>query len=165
MSFKFSTYTLNTSISKVEFVFIPSRSLPDLPISTPFTFPKYGTKYMLSLDKMGWWNPLGGHIDSNESWEQALVREAYEEAGVTIKDITVFGYVLATTIEKTAETKYPERCILPFTYSNIINIDSNWTPRETTCRSLLYVEEILEKLKLRDDSNQMYEIFSYLQNI
>ncbi len=40
--------------------------------------------YMLTLDKNGWWNPLGGHIEKKEAWrevpEQSLIREFKEEA-------------------------------------------------------------------------------------
>lgn len=39
----------------------------------------------------GTWAPPGGHLEMNESWEDCAKREALEEAGLVIKDVTCFA--------------------------------------------------------------------------
>ena len=49
-----------------------------------------GEKVLLSMRantgwKDGWWSLVAGHVDGNEAAEQALIREAKEEAGIDIE--------------------------------------------------------------------------------
>lgn len=84
-----------------EFEFFPSDSLPkEIPISTPLTFAFMGQDLVLTKKKNGWWDILGGKVRNGESWQNALKREAYEEAGVAIDDINVIGYVKAVILGK-----------------------------------------------------------------
>lgn len=39
----------------------------------------------------GTWAPPGGHLEMNETWEQCARREAMEETGLAIHDITHFA--------------------------------------------------------------------------
>ncbi len=50
---------------------------------------KYKDKYVFSYNKKrdGWEIP-GGHIEENESWQDALKREMYEETGATLIEFT-----------------------------------------------------------------------------
>ena len=41
-----------------------------------------------ALHRRGWWLP-GGHVELNETFEQAAVRETFEEAGIHIRLIGV----------------------------------------------------------------------------
>ena len=55
---------------------------------------KYQDKYVFAYNKKrkGWEIP-GGHIEPGESWQEAVIREMYEETGATkinIKPICVY---------------------------------------------------------------------------
>lgn len=55
-------------------------------------------KIVLEREERGW-GILGGHIDGNESIEQALARECLEEGGFTVISPVLFGYrkIIATS--------------------------------------------------------------------
>lgn len=159
----FSTYILNNNSVVVETLFYPSKNLPsNFPISTPFTFPFLDGKVCLTYDKMGWWNPLGGHIDNNETWKEALKREAREEAGVTIINILIIGYIFVEHIAGRTDLRYPSKAIIPITLSKILDYSSKWERKETKRRKLFSVENAQRVLKKRRDNNQMLEIFSHI---
>jgi len=160
---KFSEYLLENANLRASAVFKPASILPiDLPITTPFTFPIEGEFVYLCLDKSGWWNPLGGHVEHGESWQDAVKREALEEAGVEIDNITLKGYVLIRQL--TNSDKYPYESVLPITTSSVKKYFDNWEKLETHDRSKFTFAEALEKFKLRRDNNQMFEIFDYIVN-
>lgn len=158
----FNKYTINKGNIQTDTVFIPSTNLPDIYVSTPFTFPIFNNKYVLARDKMGWWNPLGGHIDQNETWEQALAREAYEEAGVKIANIKVFGYIKLTKLLDHPENKYPDLTQIPMTVSDVLEFDDNWVTMETSERIIADQETVKKLLSQRTDNMQMLQIFEYL---
>ena len=162
---KFSTYMLeHTGISTMT-VFNASTSLPkDLPITTPLTFPRYDGKHVLTLDKNGWWNPLGGHINIGEIWTDTLIRESLEEAGVVVRTIKVVGFILAQRISviDQARAKYPPLSILPITTSTVSRYNKHWKPIETIDRGIFSEGRARKLLKRRSDNNQMLEIFEYI---
>lgn len=163
MNKKFSEYLISKGNIKASTRFIPSDELNySLPISTPFTFPFIGNEVVLAKDKMGWWNPLGGHIEDNESWQQALIRESEEEGGVVVKNIRVIGYVKVVKLKEHLDNKYPEITQIPITISDVDKIDEYWLPKETFYRKVFTIGEAIEVLKTREDNNQMLEIFIYL---
>lgn len=149
--------------TKAEAIFITGNSLPtNIPISTPLTFPTQTDKVLLTLDKNGWWNPLGGHIEDGETWQDALARESAEEGGISITNIKVFGHVQIKRLSVEQITHYPEVTQIPMTISSISNYDLNWTPMETSQRSLFTHSDCYDALKIRTDNGQMLQIFSYL---
>lgn len=158
----FNKYTINKGNIQTDTVFIPSDDLPDIYISTPFTFPIFNNKFVLAKDKMGWWNPLGGHINKNETWEQALTREAYEEAGVKINNIKVFGYIKLTKLFDHPDNKYPDLTQIPMTISDVLELDDNWSAMETSERIVADQETVKKLLSQRTDNMQMLQVFEYL---
>ncbi len=49
---------------------------------------------LLHLHKTGWWLPVGGHIELDEDPNEAVLREAREESGLTVElvgDHSYFG--------------------------------------------------------------------------
>ncbi|MEK7168930.1 MAG: NUDIX domain-containing protein [Patescibacteria group bacterium] len=159
---KFDHYKIEKGNIVADTIFIPQENLTDIHISTPFTFPIYKNRYVLAKDKMGWWNPLGGHIDINETWEQALIREAYEEAGVKIKDIKIFGYIKISKLLNHPDNKYPDLTQIPMTISKAIEVDYNWVNMETSGRIIADEETAKKLLSQRTDNMQMLQIFEYL---
>lgn len=159
----FSTYILINDNLVSKTLFYPSKKLPSMfPISTPFTFPFLDDKVCLAYDKMSWWNPLGGHIDHNETWKEALKREAKEEAGVTIINLLIVGYILVERIAGKSDLKYPSKTIIPITLSRILDYSSKWKRKETKRRKLFSIENAQRVFKKRKDNNQMLEIFKYV---
>lgn len=155
----YKKYTIKTKKFEVETQFTTDLGLIDtLPISTPFTFAIYKDMLVLAYDKNGWWNPLGGHIEKNETWKEALKREAQEEAGVVINDIKHIGNIVATHVGGTLPTKYPAVSILPITMAKVEEIH-NWLPRETSKRGLFDGLGAAFVLGQRTDNSQILEIF------
>lgn len=71
-----------------------------------FVYDKENKKILLvHHKKMGVWVQPGGHVELNESPEEAAIREVYEETGLTIKLIgdrkpRDFDYILPLAIQK-----------------------------------------------------------------
>lgn len=107
-------------------------------------------------------DPLGGHIDNDETWQEALKREAREEAGVTIINILVIGYIFIEHIARKTDLRYPSKAIIPITFSKILDYSSKWERKETKKRKLFSVENAQRVLKKRKDNNQMLEIFNHI---
>ena len=161
----FSKYTLVEGKSMSLAQFKPGPRLPKYPITTPFTFPVYKNgKIVLIKDKNRWWNPVGGHIEKGETWKEALIREAREEAGVEIDplSIKIYGYVLIRAVRGYIYSHYPKVATLPITKSMVVSISRNWQKRETLGRGLFSRDECIKLLTRRNDNKQMLEIFSYI---
>ncbi|MBI5126592.1 MAG: NUDIX domain-containing protein [Candidatus Taylorbacteria bacterium] len=162
-----NNYTLFTFTTKgVTYTsqFVESHTLPEgAYITTPFNFPFLSNRVMLILDKNNWWNPLGGHRENNETWQETLHREVQEEGGVKIAHVVVVGYIKISHADPSSP--YPMDSILPITYSSIVSIDSEWKPLETKERRLLSKDDASALLALRTDNNQILEIFNYILSV
>lgn len=165
MKKQYSLYTLKNGDVRAETLFFPSDKVPvGIPISTPLTFPFQDSKVYLCLDKTGWWNPLGGHINKGETWQEAVTREAREEAGVIINDIRTVGHIHVRHSTNTIDPKHPPESIIPITVSKVVKYLSNWKKHETRERGIFTPKEAVELFKKRQDNNQMLEIFKYVIN-
>lgn len=165
---KFSSYQIINETRNSTFQFFPCRKLPSkYPITTPFTFPFIGKEVVLCFDKNNQWNPLGGHMEPNENYQDTLIRESNEEAGVTIQrsSIKTIGYILNTNLESHTPSKYPSLNILPITISFISEIDRKWKPLETKERGVFRRKKAVELMKSRNDNHQMEEILEYVFQI
>lgn len=164
----FSIFQLLTKLRDSRFQFFPSTTLPsEYPITTPFTFPFIGKDVVLCFDKNDQWNPLGGHIEANETYQDTIIRESMEEGGVAVSrsSIQVAGYILNTNLKNPQLSKYPSPNILPITYSFINDCKTNWIPQETKKRGIFRRKSALELMKIRHDSNQMFEILEYIYEL
>lgn len=162
---RFSRYLINNDEREASFQFIIGNKLPSgLPISTPFTFPFIGTKIVLCLDKNNWWNPLGGHMEKDEIYQDTLYRESQEEAGIFISkaSIKIIGYIKNINTRNSKSSEYQPENILPITTSFVTSIDSKWKPLETTKRGLFSFKEALKLMSVRNDNHQMLEILDFV---
>lgn len=78
-----------------------ANSLPIPGVATPaaLVFPFYGDRIVLAeIPSRGWCIP-SGHLEPGESAEQAVRREAFEEAGVTLGRVVYLGYFVLTDPE------------------------------------------------------------------
>ena len=79
--------------------FVASGAPPsDLAVPSPaaLVFPFYGDKVVLAdIVTRGWCIP-SGHVEAGETFEEAVRREAREEAGVTLGHVACLGYFVLT---------------------------------------------------------------------
>ncbi len=69
----------------------------DVPITAAMVFAMQGAGFVVAdIRGRGWCIP-GGHLEADETPEQTVRRETYEEIGATLGDLTLLGsYVLDT---------------------------------------------------------------------
>ena len=100
--------------SRVEF--FPSVVPPELPVTAVKIYVFQDNELLLTnIDTRGWDLP-GGHIEPDETPEEAIARELHEETGMQVKHPRLIGY-LKITNEKENERnrKYPKvSCILVY---------------------------------------------------
>ena len=99
---------------------------------------KYQGKYLFSYNKKrkGWEIP-GGHIEDNETWEEAAKREMYEETGATkIKLTPICVYKIST---------YGILC-----YCEILELDK--LPEEYEMTEILLSDDLPENLTFPESS-------------
>jgi len=142
----------------VKFTFIKSNELPDLPITTPLTFAFIGYDLLLAKKKSGDWDILGGKVEKDEFWIDALKREALEEAGVYIDNIDILGYVLAE--HDNPDISFPKKSILPVTISFVKEVLYDWKKYETLDRRLFRKKHALKEFETKNDNKQIYRIFN-----
>jgi 8-oxo-dGTP diphosphatase len=80
--------------------FVATDGGPD-PARAPaaLVFPFYGDKVVLAdIVTRGWCIP-SGHVEAGETFEEAVRREAYEEAGATLGRVAYLGHFVLTDVE------------------------------------------------------------------
>ena len=87
----------------------------DAPVTTVHGFFKSEGKLLLVRHKNRGWEVPGGHIDGNESFEEAMRRELYEESQMECGEIYWLGY-----LKKTALEPAPKDCSYPHPLSYCI---------------------------------------------
>ncbi|GIP30529.1 hypothetical protein J23TS9_56590 [Paenibacillus sp. J23TS9] len=111
---------------------------------------------LTDLHARGWDIP-GGHIEREESAEEAVIRELYEETGAKILDPKLLGFVEIEMFgEKPENYKYPfPKNYMAFFWSNIIHLDDIQPNDEIRGRGLLKPEQVLNVPWIKDN----YELY------
>ncbi len=149
--YTFSTEFLPYAIEKIK-----------IPITTPLTFPFFNnSELLLIFDKNNQWNPIGGHIEADETWQEALKRECLEEAGITIANLTTIGYLEVKHLEKLTNSKYPAVSAIPIVISTILQQIPMMISEKSINNRRVTVEEARKLLATRSDNLQMLNIFNH----
>ncbi len=146
------------------FRFIKSNTLPNIKISTPISIPFIGNDVILVYSKKRqWWDFPGGKLENKENWQDALKREIYEEASITINKIVVIGY-----IEAINKNRQEYRIILPVTITFVDKVLDFNPNTEISKRIIARKSKAVKLLAQRNDNNQMIQIldvaFDWLKN-
>lgn len=100
--------------SRVEF--IPATTLPDLPATAVKVYVFQHDELMLTHITARGWDLPGGHIEADETAEQAVARELHEETGTQAERFELIGYLRITNeVQTERNQKYPKvSCILVY---------------------------------------------------
>jgi len=89
-------------------------------ISSCFVLP-YDDKISLIENQRGI-DFIGGHVDAGESYYDAMVREAKEDACIDIKSATLLGAIKVVNTNYKSSDKYPEVSYQLFYHSNVFDL-------------------------------------------
>jgi 8-oxo-dGTP diphosphatase len=111
---QFATEYWPETNSRVEF--IPATTPPGLPVTAVKIYIFQDDKLLLTNIKSRGWDLPGGHIESGETAEQAILRELEEETGAAVRRFNLIGYLRVTNEQENERNrKYPKvSCILVY---------------------------------------------------
>ncbi|MDB5194496.1 MAG: hydrolase [Parcubacteria group bacterium] len=113
-------------------------------ISSVFLIATEGSKILAIHNDRGWEIP-GGHIEGEETPEEALVREVEEEAGASFSHERPFAF-----IESDDQDAYKDKVMLIYETKNFEL--GTFTPSEDAFgREVIEIEEFLKRYKGRID--------------
>lgn len=119
-------------------------------------------KILLVKPKRGWGLP-GGHIEKNESPQDALKRECLEEADAEIKNIKLIGYWETNKIiELESNRQYPDRGYQLLFMADLEKLHSFKKRFEVDARRFASPEEIAA---LHHNYANVEEIFRYILDV
>lgn len=141
---------------EVAWEFYLSNQLPPRELCTAvFCLAIHGDSSVVLTRTLRGWEMLGGHVESGESIEDALFREAHEEGGFTPERYDMFGYrkIISTKpIISRDGTAYP----YPISYiphyiarSNLPLEETHGDPNEVFDRAIFSLSE-LSDLAIKD---------------
>lgn len=139
--------------------FIAAERLPadGTPMPAALVFPFYGDRVALAdIVTRGWCIP-SGHIESEETPEEAVRREAHEEAGVTLGETRCIGYFVLTDVE-TAGVRYA-----PTFIGSVRALEEVPAGNESRGRQLVPVEDVAGMYFAWDDL--LAAVFTYAYDL
>ena len=117
------------------------------------------SSYIIIRDKDDLSNFVFGHVESGETLTEALARESIEEAGVSIQNEHLLGYILCNKLKNTdTNIKYQDISIIPIYISFVKKIVSKELSFETKGRELLSYKKARAILEKREDNKQLLNI-------
>ena len=136
---------------------------------TPMVFCFLNKSVVLSFDKTDEWNSQCGHRNKGESVEDCIVREAYEEAGVSIDSLSEFGCMKYETLYSSTN-KYPPITYIPVFTARVIEI--NELPSGSEVHNVVVASHKKAQILLsgRSDNKLLLSVYNkgreiYLKNV
>lgn len=146
--------------SQTEFKFIPSDILPKGLSLTAVLLWCFQNNNVLLVHVPRGWGIIAGHIEDEETPEEAAKREALEEAGIIINSLNLIGYLKAKKYKKNKlNSRYPLNSAIPVFISNDFVIDHLVNLKhESIDRKFVPVDKLKEDSTL---SEMMKAIMNY----
>jgi 8-oxo-dGTP pyrophosphatase MutT (NUDIX family) len=122
--------------------FVPSPSAPNLPVTAVKIYVFERNKLLLAKVSGRGWDLPGGHVESGESPDEALIRELKEETGAVVSRQWLIGYL--EIINDGSNPKYPDHsCILVYKGQGLSFDQSHVFPsHEVTHCKLIAINEL-----------------------
>lgn len=105
------------------------------------------------------WDIVGGHIEPGESPEEAVRREAYEEAAAKLRELHLLGYQRLCLLGPRPDTyhyPYPDSYQI-FYWAHIETLD-NFTPTEEALERSLFALAEAQTLPFVKAQNELYMV-------
>ena len=134
----------------MEATFLPlsTQLPPEVPLIATLVFALRGDEFLLADIEGRGWCTLGGHIETGESVEVALRREAMEEAGAILDTLHPIGSYLYCWVES------GRRVLVPVYWAEVISTGqipegtesrgAAWMSREELQNRYFYWDELIE---------------------
>lgn len=123
------------------------------PVPAALLFPFYGDRVVLAdIVTRGWCIP-SGHLEAGETPEDAVRRETYEEAGVTLDRVFPLGYFILT------DTMTHHKRYAPTFIGDVRGLGDIPPGHESRGRQLVAVEDVANLYYSWDDL--LSEVFAY----
>ena len=149
-------------------IFNESKIVPDdLPITAVLSVPILNKKIVMVKHTNSVWDIPGGHLEVGESWQEAINRELFEEAGIIVDYQQIIGYFKITTENsQNFENKYPSPSAILVTLSFVQKKKIGWRMNnEIEDRDLVSFNNLENLLKERKDNNQLLNVLNISKKI
>ncbi len=122
---KFSTDFWETTQSNLQFIPLKSPDNSTVVTAVSVILIK-DNKFLLTRIDRGWDIP-SGHVEKDETPEEAVVREAYEETGASVNSLQRIGYLYITKAqENEINKKYPDKSAIIVFASNDFDLQDDY---------------------------------------
>jgi 8-oxo-dGTP pyrophosphatase MutT (NUDIX family) len=169
-SINFPDFIQQKNPGKTSFDFITTQNISEIgmPISAVLGFVFVGDSLVVIKNKNLQWDIVGGKIENNENWVEALERETYEEAGVfiNVQTIEMVGYFKCENSDDVISDVYPKLSAMPVCICYASGVDFKWTKRETFERAMLSIDKVRERFQeTRADNGQLLAVLNYVESL
>jgi 8-oxo-dGTP pyrophosphatase MutT (NUDIX family) len=146
-----------------EVVFEPVSILPDKDLITAcFVFAVHdGDNVIMSRPERGW-GLVGGHREGDETAEECVRREAYEEAAITLGDLTLIGrWATKKKFHSPHNRKYPDRGYQLLFVADVTKIDQFTPQLEIAERAIVPFAQVPH---YHHEFDNFVDIFNYVRS-
>jgi ADP-ribose pyrophosphatase YjhB (NUDIX family) len=95
----------------------------------------------------------GGHLEPQEDYKAAFIREVDEEASVKISEVSLLGYIQVELLDEAPPPDYPLVSYMAFCKAEIVRIDQYVSDFECTSR------DFIEPVEIRNVHHTWHEIY------
>lgn len=163
------TTNQKTNNGDIMYTFVPESNLKNVPgpINASLVIPMIGDAYVLVNKPSGIWDIIGGKLEESETPIDAIKREAYEEAGLELNDVTMLiGYIKCGNQYQPLK-HFDMLNYMPIFIAFVKSVERGWKPphNEILERRLVSYKKAIKLLVTRTDQGQLEQILSYARDV